>query len=109
MRSGILRDVVTIQQKTGAVESTYGGTAYTWATFAAGVRCRISPLSGRELLMAGAERSILKSRVRMRYLAGVVPAMRIVTESSEVHDIVSVVDVDNLHRELEILTSAVGS
>jgi SPP1 family predicted phage head-tail adaptor len=103
LAAGAMRQVITIQNKTVVTDATYGGTTETWFDFAADVRAKREPLSGKELLVAGAEQGIMKVRFRTRWLAGVEPAMRIVHDD-KYYDIISVVDVDGLNRELDILT-----
>jgi len=95
---------ITIQQKTASVDA-YGGQVFTWSTFAS-PRCKIAPISGRELVTAKAEQSELSTRFYMRFLSGITPAMRIVDASGQKYEIVSVVNVRGLSRETEILAKA---
>lgn len=105
LAAGDLRHVISIQAK---IETTdlYGGQIFTWANVAAGVRCKKTPLSGKEKMQSRAEYSEISTRFRMRYRSGVTPAMRIVESTGEVHEIISVANIDGMNRELEILAKS---
>ena len=98
---GRLRHVVDVQSMTFTTDS-YGGKIRSWSNYLTGVRAEIKPLSGREFGAAQAAQSELTARIRMRYVSGIVPAMRIVHGSIN-YEIVSVVNVDGMSRELEIM------
>lgn len=100
MKSGRLRDLVTIQAKTVTRQGN-GEEIRAWTTFAQ-QWADIQPLSGRELLTLRDEMASVTTRIRMRYLAGVVPTMRVVYGDS-VYEITEVIDRDNRRAELELL------
>lgn len=102
MRPGALRHYITIEQKT-VTRDAYGAETVTWATFAqswAGIR----PLNGRELIAAQAVQSEITGKIIIRYIAGVVPAMRIAYDG-KYYDIQAVIDAGLQHRELQLMVS----
>lgn len=102
MRSGALRHHITIQQKT-VTRDSYGAEVVTWSTFAT-PWADIQPLNGRELIAAQATQSEVTGKIIMRYLAGVLPAMRISYEG-KYYDIKAAIDPGLQHRELQLLIS----
>lgn len=100
MRAGDLRHRVTIQQKT--VTSDPEGVAVETWTEVATVWAAVEPLRGREYIQAAAVTPEVTTRIRMRYRLGVKPAMRVV-HGGRVYDVLSVIDVGGLRRELELM------
>lgn len=100
MRAGRLRHLATIQQELEDQSSMTGAVTKAWVTVAS-VFASVSPLLGRELQRAMAERNELTYEVRTRYLTGITPRNRILYDG-RVFNIRSVVDVDERHRELVI-------
>jgi len=87
MRAGSMRHAVTIQSPTKSQDST-GSIVSTWADFAE-TRASIEPISGREFFSAAQVRSDVTTRIRIRFLEGVTPKMRVV-HGSDYYDIQSV-------------------
>lgn len=79
MRSGELKHLITIEQLTGA-QSLSGEETRTWTTFIAALWAAVEPVSGREQYSQNAEQMLseLTHRVRIRYVAGITPYMRVV-------------------------------
>lgn len=77
MKIGKLRHRVTIQVNTPTQDATTGVVTDVWTTFAT-VWASVEPLSAREFIAAANTSSQVVARVVIRYLAGVVPSMRIV-------------------------------
>ena len=77
MQAGALRHRVTLQRQVVVQDPMTGVLTYTWATHAT-VWAHIQPLSAREFLQASAVNSEVVARVQIRYLAGVMPSMRLV-------------------------------
>ena len=90
VRAGSLRRSVTIQVAT-VTQDAFGAPSYSWGTFQASVPCALEPLSGREMVTAGAQYPQVSAKLTMRYLAGVLPTMRVLTEDSEVYAIRAVI------------------
>ena len=104
--AGDLRHSIDIQLKVETTDEEYGGKVFSWSTVISGVRCKVVPVSGKEMITAGAEQSQIRTRFFMRYRYGVTSAMRVVDKSGDIHEIVSVVDVDGQGRFLEVVTKA---
>lgn len=103
MRAGLLNRKIVIQSKTITTDS-YGGQVESWATFAT-VWASKNPLNGRELMAAQAAQSEVTTKFVTRYLSGVLPSMRI-SFGGEYYNISEVIDPDDAHRELQILTTS---
>jgi SPP1 family predicted phage head-tail adaptor len=75
----------------------------TWAS--------VEPLRGREYFMArGQGQSLaqnvnfeLTARIRLRYVEGVWPGMRVIYDGSRVFNIESAIDVRERHKELHLM------
>lgn len=100
MKIGKLRHRVTIEQVTEA-QDTDGSVIETWSAFAIG-QASIEPISGREYFAAQSTQADVTHRVSLRYLPGITPKMR-VTFGSRVFDILSVINVDERNRELQLM------
>lgn len=101
MQVGLYRHIVAFQRKNESTDE-YGGDVFSWSTFAT-TWARVRPLQGRDLIASESERNEAKVRFNCRFVAGVVPAMRIVWQGRN-HEIISVADINGMGRELEILT-----
>jgi SPP1 family predicted phage head-tail adaptor len=102
MKAGQLDRRVKLQTK-GITQDAYGGAVVTWSD-AATVWAAVEPLYGREFFGAQQIDSEITIRVRIRYRAGVVPAMRVLY-GSRVLDIRSVIDPKDRHEELQLMCS----
>lgn len=104
MRIGQLRHRVTIQSKT-TVRDKEGFEAEVW-TDVTTVWAAVEPLRGREYFAAAAVHAENTVRIRMRYRSGVTPEMR-VKYGTRLFDIISVIDVDERHQELQVMVKEV--
>jgi len=102
MKSGRLRDRITIQTYTDSLNS-YGELVKTWATFAT-VFAEITPISGREYLQSEQVRGEISHRIRIRYLAGILDKMQIV-HGSRTFQIVAVLPDRTNAREIIIMAN----
>lgn len=100
MRAGRLRHSVTLQSKSVSRDAA-GGESIMWTTFAT-VWAEVQPLSGREYVAMRQAQADVAVRVRMRYVAGVNPAMRVV-HGSAIYNVLEVIDVWGRQRELELM------
>lgn len=100
MKAGTLNRRVAVQSYTPS-RAANGEETKSWSTVAT-VWASIDPLSGRELLAARDVLAEVSTRIRMRYLSGVTPKMRI-THGSSVYRIESVIESQLEGRELELL------
>ncbi len=101
MRAGELNKRITIQTKGTPTRDSFGAEVIAWSTFAT-VWAAVEPLSGREYLAAQQATATVDTRIRIRYFAGVLPEMRIVY-GSRTFEIVSVINVKEVGRELQIM------
>ena len=100
MQSGRLNRRVTLQRKTAATDA-YGAEVASW-TDVATVWAAIEPLTGREFFASRQINAEITTRVVIRYLTGIVPAMRIV-HGTRLYDILSVIDPRDAHVELQLM------
>jgi SPP1 family predicted phage head-tail adaptor len=110
IRAGELRHSVVIQTNTES--QSYGELTDSWGTFAT-VSASIEPLSGREFFDSRHTGAELTHRVRMRYLAGVTPKMRVSytdpDAGARLFDIQEVIDVKELRRVTLLMVKEVVS
>ncbi len=106
MNPGDLRHRITIQQKSITKDSE-GIPSETWPDFAT-AWAAIEPLQGREFFSAQAVNAQVTTRIRIRYLAGICPTMR-VSYGTHIYDIQVVIDVEERHRELQLMCQEVVS
>jgi len=102
MRAGDLRRQITLQSRS-TTRDTFGEPALTWTNVAT-VWAAITPLSGRELELAQAMNSEISHQVQIRYRSDVTSAMRVVYQG-RYFNILSVMDVEMRHRELQLMCS----
>lgn len=100
MRVGKLRRRIIIQQ---AIESAnaYGELVQTWITFA-NVWAAVEPLRGREFFAAQEQQARATTRIRIRYLAGVTPKMRVLFDS-RIYLINAVINPEERNAEMQLM------
>ena len=96
MRAGRLRYKVTIQEVAETTDS-YGSFTESWTTYGT-VWAEIDPPKGREYFAAGQKQAEVTTRIRIRYLSGVTPKMRVLF-GSRILKINSVIDTDERNIE----------
>lgn len=104
MKAGTLRERITIQTSTVTTDAN-GISTEAWTTFST-VFAAVEPLTMREYLSAAATDSKIDTRFVIRYLTGVLPTMRILY-NSKYYNIISIINVSERDRELQILASEV--
>ena len=104
MKIGKLRHRITIQEKV-TVPDGYGGVTSTWKDVAT-VWSSVEPLKGRELYAAQQVKAELTHRIRIRYMSGIKPEMRIAFDNRS-FDIEAIIDPEERHESLELLCSEV--
>lgn len=107
MRANELRHQITIQQLVESPDSFGGAGASTvWQTFAV-VSAAIEPGSAREFISAQQVAAEQTTTIRIRYLAGVTPKMRVVYQDpnrgQRTYDIQGVIDVDERRRHMHLV------
>ncbi len=94
-----MREVVRIDQRS-TTQDAAGEPLDTWTEFATR-RAAIERTPGRELWASSERQGRVPTVFRLRWLEGVLPAMRIVN-NSKVLNIVSAIDPDGMRAELVI-------
>lgn len=100
VRAGQMRHEVTIQQRSTAQHATTGEPLNTWTTFAIR-RAAIERSPGSEVWASAQRSGRVPVVLRLRYLSGVLPGMRVLL-GAKVLDIISAVDLAGLREELVI-------
>lgn len=97
MRAGKLRHRIGIQNET-ATRDAYGAEVKTWKTYK---ECwaEIDPPQSREFFSANQTQAEVTTRVRIRYLSGVTPNMRIKFNTRYLN-INSIINPDERNKEL---------
>lgn len=101
MLSAKLRHRVDIEQLT-ITRDEWGGAIETWTKLATAMPAAIVPLSGKEFVAAGAIQASVDTRITIRYLAGVKPAMRIINGSNK-YNIIAILPDPTLLRHLTLM------
>ena len=104
MQAGKLRHLVVLQSLTETQDPSTGAITKSWVDFAT-VWGDVRYLSGLETVKADAPTSVAKCSVRIRYLAGVVPTMRLVHAGTN-FDINAVLPDDTGRRWLDLACTA---
>ena len=92
MDAGILRDRVTVQQATEN-RNSIGESILSYSTFAE-VSASVQGVSAREFLLAGQQQVEVSHRVKMRYLTGLTPQMRLSWRGRTL-EIISILEHEN--------------
>ena len=100
LRIGPLNKRITIEQVTETRDS-YGAVVEAWGVFAV-VNASVSPLVGREYIAAKQISADVTHKIRLRYLSGITPKMRI-SWDGRIFDIESILNVDECNREMVIM------
>lgn len=100
MRAGTLRHRVTLQDRAKARDDL-GAEIIVWVDIAT-VWGAVEPISGREFFDAQALNAEVTTLIRIRYLNGVVPTMR-VAWSGHTYNILSVIEPETRRRELHLM------
>lgn len=100
MNAGRLRHRVWIKELTNTQDG-YGGVTASWGTVTV-CWASVEPLRGREWIASGLENSEISARMRMRYVADLLPTMQVYF-GSRTFEIKSVIDPGERHKELEVM------
>ena len=107
MAAGELRHKIVIERQVEASDSFGGaGVPTTWETFAT-VYAAIEPGSAREFIAAQQLSADQTTTIRIRYLAGLTPKMRVRYDDPQrgarYFDIQGVIDVDERRRHMHLI------
>lgn len=106
MKAGQLNQKIVIEQP-AVVSDGEGGETTTWSTYST-VWASIRPLRGREYYEANQTRADVTAEIRIRYIAGITPKMRVkyVLDSvTRYYDIHAVQDMWERDREIVMMVS----
>ena len=92
IQAGKLRERVTVQQATEN-RNRLGESISTWSTFSE-VWASVQGVSAREFLLAGQQQVEISHRVKMRYLTGLTPQMRLSWRGRTL-EIISILEHEN--------------
>ncbi len=99
--AGRMREVVRIEQRSPTQDAA-GEFLLNWTLFAQR-RAEIVRTPGREVWSSSERQGRVPTLFRLRYLDGVMPAMRLIC-NAKVYDIISAIDPDGLGAELVLTT-----
>ncbi len=100
MQAGKLRHRVTINQK-ATTRDAAGAEIEAWTTFDV-VWGSVEPMRGQEYLEANRIGAAVDTRIRIRYLSGVLPSMQVVF-GAHTYNIVSVINVGERNIEMQLM------
>lgn len=104
--SGTFRHVVTIQKPVHTVVDAMGAQTVTWTAQFSDVRAEIRPLRGDQYLSGQQLASVVDTKVRIRYHAGVCPQWRVLW-GARVFLIVTVIDPEMRHVFLDLMAKEI--
>lgn len=103
MRLGEMRHRISLQVKT--ITKAEGIPQENWITLVT-VWASITNISGKEYFQAASVQSEITTRIQIRYRPEITPAMRVLY-GSRLFNILSVIDKDERHHELELMCKEV--
>ena len=103
-RAGRLRHRVTIEQST-PVAAADGELIDSWTTVAT-VWAEVLELRGREYIAAREAHAEVTTKIKLRYIAGLTPKMRVIF-GAHTYDIAHIVDLQGRTRDLELLCTEI--
>ncbi len=93
-----LQELVTGQDEAGQPVQEWQDVATVWGA--------VEPLRGREYFAAAQVQAEVTTRIRIRYCRGIRPDMRVLYDG-RLFDILSVIDPEERHRELQLMAREV--
>lgn len=101
--AGLLDRRITIQSAT-ITQNAIGEAITSWTNFAT-VWASVEPISGREFWAMQQVHAEVTVRIRIRYLPGLLPKMRILGTGSKVFNIEAIINPADQNAHLELLCS----
>jgi len=101
LRAGTLRHKVRIEVPV-VIKAASGSPTTSWQLWRE-VFANIETLKGYERQAVNASWPGVDGRITIRYVAGLLPTMRIVHDD-KIYSIIWINDIDERHREVEIMT-----
>jgi len=104
MRSGAMREKISIHSPTISQNSTTGEVVQTWSTFIGDRWANVSLSAGTEQFLDDQRHFRTEGRFTLRYSTGITPAMRVAYPSTapRYFDIIGIENIGNRNRELII-------
>jgi SPP1 family predicted phage head-tail adaptor len=104
MEAGKLNKRITIQQQS-TTQDSYGEAVNTWTTFAT-VWAAINPIIGKEFFASDIVNSKVTTKIRIRYLSGLLPKMRAVYGSKN-YDIKAIMNIAEKNAQMLLMCEEV--
>lgn len=104
MQSGRLRHKISIEKVTETINDA-GEVTESWGEFA-NIWAQIMPLVGKEYWSSRQVESEVTGKIRIRYLPGVTPKMRI-NSNNRIYNIEAVINIEERNMETVLLVSEV--
>lgn len=106
MRSGRLREIISIRKSTWSTQTTLGEPVMAITTLASNVWAEVNPAEGAEQFMDDQRKVIDRGVVTIRYISTLTESMSIYYNSNS-YDIKGIVNVRNENRSLRITVERV--
>jgi SPP1 family predicted phage head-tail adaptor len=100
VKIGKLRHRIAIE-RVAETQDSDGSVLESWSAYAT-AQASIEPISGREYFAAQTTQADVTHRISLRYLAGITPKMRVKFEF-RIFDILSVININERNRELQLM------
>lgn len=100
LHAGKFRHRVTIKEKS-VTRNTYGEETVTWVEIGT-YWGSVEPIRGREFVEMRQAQAEITTRIRIRYISGITPAMKAFYDSRE-YDIMDVIHVEERQREIQLM------
>lgn len=104
--AGELNKRITIEKKVTKGNGRGGVCSVEWEEFAT-IWAAILPLSGREIIQAEQLKSEITGRVKMRFMPGISPEMRI-KFGNRIFNIAGIINTNEANRELILMVKEVA-
>ena len=106
MQAGQLKHKLDIETELNS-QDAYGQTTQQWVVFLRGLWAEIEPISGREYFSSQQVNAEISHRIKIRYRAGITPNMRVKLGATRYFNIVSVLDLKEAHRAMDLMCTEV--
>lgn len=106
MQAGQLKHKLDIEMELNS-QDAYGQLTQVWVVFLRGIWAAIEPISGREYFSSQHVNAEISHRIKIRYKAGITPNMRVKFGDTRYFNIVSVIDLFEAHREMNLMCTEV--
>ena len=108
MRAGLLRDIISIRSPASTSRSTDGAPIVTQSTVLKDIWARVDNKAGTEIYRDRNRWDVEEADFFIRYTTvSITPTMTVRYNSAD-YDIKAIIDLDNRHRELQIITKKVS-